>query len=247
MAGLVGLALAVQKALADEAKAIASLQVENPKLADAEQALAVIAAALASLQILEKEIGMIAMNSLADDTKKVVDNVKKSLPRIVTGAKETVSDLTNAVKDPKKVNKDDVRKAADKLGSKGSVTQQVTQGLKQLTDWKPPKGLSDVNVSGVLSLPAPSLGDNWKGTTVPGTLTVPSPSIHWSKHSMSTSSAAAAAAAGGKGDSDGEGEGEGGGGGGGGAAAGAAAGGKSCWHFESITNMTLPVHEQNLC
>lgn len=162
------------------------LQVDAPKLEDATHALAILAGAYASLQLLSKEVGMIATNSLPEETKKVMGNVKKTLPRIQSGVKDTITDLTNAIKDPKRINKDDLRKADSKLGKQGSLTQQVTPALKPLSEWKPPKGSNDINLSGILSLPAPSLGDNWKGTTIPGTLTVSSPSVPWSKASMSS-------------------------------------------------------------
>ncbi|KAL9021700.1 MAG: hypothetical protein Q9185_001064 [Variospora sp. 1 TL-2023] len=161
--GLIPLAIAIQKALAHVQRDITMLQVDSPKLDDAKHALAILAGGYASLQLLNTEIGMIATSSLPEETKKVIENVKKSLPRIQSGAKDTITDLTNAIKNPNKINKDDLRKADDKLGRQGSITQQVTPALKPLTDWNPPKGFNDINLSGVLSFPTPSLGDNWKG------------------------------------------------------------------------------------
>ncbi|KAI4184694.1 MAG: hypothetical protein LQ348_004511 [Seirophora lacunosa] len=210
--GLVPLAIAIQKALANVQKDITMLQVDAPKLEDATHALAILAGAYASLQLLSKEVGMIATNSLPEETKKVMGNVKKTLPRIQSGVKDTITDLTNAIKDPKRINKDDLRKADSKLGKQGSLTQQVTPALKPLSEWKPPKGSNDINLSGILSLPAPSLGDNWKGTTIPA-------------------AGAVGGASGGEGGGSGSGGGDGGGSGGGGGgsvagvAAGAAAGG----------------------
>ncbi|KAI4113428.1 MAG: hypothetical protein LQ345_005593, partial [Seirophora villosa] len=165
--GLIPLAIAIQKALANVQKDITMLQVDAPELEDATHALAILAGAYASLQLLSKDAGMIATNTLPEETKKVMGNVKKTLPRIQSGVKDTITDLTNAIKDPKRINKDDLRKADSKLGKEGSLTQQVTPVLKPLSEWKPPKGSNDINLSGILSLPAPSLGDNWKGTTIP--------------------------------------------------------------------------------
>ncbi|KAL8746688.1 MAG: hypothetical protein Q9184_007712, partial [Pyrenodesmia sp. 2 TL-2023] len=183
--GLIPLAKAVQKGMDKAQKAITTLSQANPpNVDDVNGVLGVLAGAYTVLTLLEKEAGMINTNSLPADIKKVIENIQGALPKINKGTSDTIDDLKNSVKDPKKVNKDDLRKADQLLGKQGSITGQVPQALTPLTDWKPPKGNDDIILRGILTIPSPSIGDNWKGTTISGTLTVPSPTLHWDQNIM---------------------------------------------------------------
>ncbi|KAI4181364.1 MAG: hypothetical protein LQ346_006800, partial [Caloplaca aetnensis] len=165
--GLVPLAIAAQKGIDKAQKAITPLSRANsPNADDVNVVLGVLASAYTVLTFLEKEVGMINRNSLSEDIKRIIDSIKKALPSITKGTSDTVDDLKNSIKDPTKINKDDIHKADQLLGKQGSITGQVTQALKPLTDWKPPRGNDDIILSGILTLPSPSAGDNWKGTTI---------------------------------------------------------------------------------
>ncbi|KAL8785611.1 MAG: hypothetical protein Q9213_003265 [Squamulea squamosa] len=199
-------------------EAIANLvQSKAPKSADVVATLGTLAAIYASQQLLNKEAAMLNIGSLPEDAKKAIESVKKTLPGIQGGTKEAIMYLTDSIKNPATVNKDDLRKPDGLLGQQGSVTKQVAPSLKQLADWKTPKGSNDVILSGILTLHSPSLGDNWRGTTIPGILTVPSPTIRWEKALLMANNAPGSSnAAGGSGGAGGGG----GDGGNGGAAAG---------------------------
>lgn len=104
---------------------------------------------------------------------------------------DTIANLEHSVKNPKTVDRDEIRKASHLLGQQGSITKQATAALKPLIDWKPPKGIGDIVIPGLLNLPSPSLGDVWKGTTVSSgslTLSIPSPTVHWDQSILSDSS-----------------------------------------------------------
>lgn len=211
--GLIPLAKAVQKGMDKAQKAITTLnQANSPNSDDVNGVLGVLASAYAILTLLEKEAGMINTNSLPEDIKKIVENIKKALPKINKGTSDTIDNLKNSIKDPKKINKDDLNKAEQLLGRQGSTTGQVTQALKPLTDWKPPKGNDDIILRGILTMPSPSVGDNWKGTTIPGTLTVPSPTLHWDQNIMDDHGGSGSNSGNGGGNGGGNGWGGGGGG-----------------------------------
>ncbi len=214
--GLVPLAIAAQKGIDKAQKAITPLsQANSPNADDVNFVLGVLASAYTTLTFLEKEVGMINTNSLSEDIRKIIDSIKKALPSITKGTSDTIDDLKNSIKDPKNINKDDIHKADQLLGKQGSVTGHITQALKPLTDWKPPKGNDDIILGGILTLPSPSVGDDWKGTTIPGTLTVPSPTLNWDHNIMDDHGGSSNPGNGG-GNSDGNGGGGGGGGEGGG-------------------------------
>ncbi|KAL8654527.1 MAG: hypothetical protein Q9210_001438 [Variospora velana] len=105
---------------------------------------------------------MINIKSLSSETQKVIEGVKKVAPELEKGTMDTITNLDNSVKDPKTVNKEDIKKASQLLGHQGSVVKQVTAALKPLIDWKPPKGIGEIVIPGLLNLPSPSLGDVWK-------------------------------------------------------------------------------------
>lgn len=213
--GLIPLAVAFQRELAETEQDLAKYggsgstkrdavqrrQATLPKPDDVKKALEKLASAYALLGLLEKEVGLIEINSLPADVQKIFDGIKKALPGIDSGTKAGITSLADSIKNPGQVNGQDIEKANSLLGEKGSVTQQVTATFKQLTGWKAPIGSNDIILPGLLTLPSPSLGDNWKGTVIPGVLTIPSPTLHWSKALMSGSNpgGAAGGAAGGAG------------------------------------------------
>ncbi|KAL8684791.1 MAG: hypothetical protein Q9224_006131, partial [Gallowayella concinna] len=180
---------------------------------DVKLTLETLASVYASLGLLEKEVALLNLNSLPGDIKKVVEALKQGLPGMDTGIKDGINNLANSIKDPKKVNMEDIKKANSLLGKDGTVTRQADSILKPLTQWMAPIGSNDIILPGILTLPTPALGDNWKGTTIPGVLTVPSPTLHWDQSLLAGSGTGADLGAGG-----------GGGGGGGGGAGGLLAG-----------------------
>ncbi|KAL8750833.1 MAG: hypothetical protein Q9199_006816, partial [Rusavskia elegans] len=140
VSGLVPLGVAVQKGLSEGQKATTNLaKSSSPKSDDVMEALGILAAAYASIQILGKEATMLDINSLPGDVKPVIEKFKTSLPSILTGTKDTITHLTDSIKDPAKVNKDDLKKADLLMGEQGSVTKQVSPNIKPLADWKLPK------------------------------------------------------------------------------------------------------------
>lgn len=180
VSGLIPLGVAVQNGLSEGQKATTNIAKSNsPKSDDVMEALGILAAAYASIQILGKEAAMLDINTLPGDIKPVIEKLETSMPLILTGTKDAITHLTDSVKDPATVNKDDLKKADQLMGKQGSVTKQVLPNIKPLTDWKLPKGANDIVLPGILTLPSPVLGDSWRGTVIPGTLTVPSPSIPW--------------------------------------------------------------------
>lgn len=207
--GLIPLAVAFQRELAgteqDLAKfsgsgstkrdAVQRRQATLPKPDDVKNTLEKLASAYALLGLLEKEVGLIDINSLPEDVRKIFDGIKKALPGIDSGTKAGITSLADSIKNPGQVNGQDIGKANSLLGEKGSVTQQVAATFKQLTGWKAPIGSNDIILPGLLTLPSPSLDDNWKGTVIPGVLTIPSPTLHWSKALMSGSNPGGAAGA----------------------------------------------------
>ncbi|KAL8681480.1 MAG: hypothetical protein Q9186_002426 [Xanthomendoza sp. 1 TL-2023] len=188
-------------------------QNSTPRPEDVKVTLETLASVYASLGLLEKEVALLNLNSLPGDIKKVVEALKQGLPGMDTGIKDGINNLANSIKDPKKVNMEDIKKANSLLGEAGTVTRQADSILKPLTQWKAPEGSNDIILPGILTLPTPALGDNWKGTTIPGVLTVPSPTLHWDQSLLAGSGTGADLGAGG-----------GGGGGGGGGAGGLLAG-----------------------
>lgn len=192
---LLPLAYAITKGFTQTQQAITTLaESRSPKVEDVKPTLEILTTVGVSLSILGATIPKLNFNSLPQDSKPIVQNLAKNMPSIEKGIKEAITDLTNAVKSPKKnVNVNDIRKAVQLLGKQGSVTQQITQAFKQLIDWKPPKGVGDIILPDSVTLPSPSLGDSWKGTTMKGTLSVPSPSVHWDKPSSSSSKSGSSA------------------------------------------------------
>lgn len=185
---IIPLTIGMVASLTQAQQAITALSESNsPKADDVKHALEILAATYASLGILGGTIPELDVNSLPQNSKPAIQNIAKTLPQIEQGTKDTITDVMSAVKDPKNVNINDIHKANQLLGKQGSVTQQVTPTFKQLTDWKPPKGIGDITLPGSVTLPSPSLADSWKGTTIPGTLTVASPSAHWDKPPLSSS------------------------------------------------------------
>ncbi|KAI4267005.1 MAG: hypothetical protein L6R35_006888, partial [Caloplaca aegaea] len=183
--GLVSLALAVQKGLVEVQSKISMLsQSRSPKADDVKRVLGTLHSTATSLKVLNKEAPMINMKSLSSETQKAIEGVKK-------GTMDTIANLEHSVKNPKTVDRDEIRKASHLLGQQGSITKQATAALKPLIDWKPPKGIGDIVIPGLLNLPSPSLGDVWKGTTVSSgslTLSIPSPTVHWDQSILSDSS-----------------------------------------------------------
>ncbi|KAL8767216.1 MAG: hypothetical protein Q9209_006221 [Squamulea sp. 1 TL-2023] len=180
--GLVPVAVAIQKGLLEGQKAITNLvQSKVPKSTDVVATLGTLAVVYASQQLLNKEAAMLKIGSLPKDAKKAIESVEKTLPKIQDEAKEAIRYLTDSITNPVAVNRDDLHKANGLLGQQASITKQIAPSLEQLANWKPPKGSNDVTLPGILSLPSPSLGDNWKGTTIPDILTVPSPTVRWDK------------------------------------------------------------------
>lgn len=178
VSGLVPLGVAVQKGLSEGQKATTNIAKSNsPKSDDIMEALGILAAAYASIQILGKEAAMLDINTLPGDIKPVIEKFETSMPLILTGTKDAITHLTDSIKDPATVNKNELKKADQLLGEQCSVTKQVSPNIKPLTDWKLPKGANDIVLPGILTLPSPVLGDSWRGTVIPGTLTVHSPSI----------------------------------------------------------------------
>ncbi|KAL8935604.1 MAG: hypothetical protein Q9216_005340 [Gyalolechia sp. 2 TL-2023] len=183
---LLPLAYGLTKGLKQSQQAITTLaESKSPKVEDANSALEVLTGVGISLSILGATIPKLNVNSLPQDSKPIIQNLAKSIPSFKKGIEEAIDDLTNAVKDPKDLNVGDIRKAEQLLGKQSSVTQQVTETFKQLTDWKPPKGIGDIILDSA-TLPSPSVGDGWKGTTV-NQISVPSPSVNWNKPSSSSS------------------------------------------------------------
>lgn len=208
VSGLVPLGVAVQKGLSEGQKATTNIAKSNsPKSDDVIEALGILAAAYASIQILGKEAAMLDTNTLPGDIKPVIEKLETSMPVILTGTKDAITHLTDSIKDPATVNKDELKKADQLMGKQGSVTKQVLPNIKPLTDWKLPKGANDIVLPEILTLPSPVLGDSWRGTVIPGTLTVPSPSIPWDAALLSLGSggdgAAGAGSTGGGGGGDG--------------------------------------------
>ncbi|KAL8985189.1 MAG: hypothetical protein Q9177_004504 [Variospora cf. flavescens] len=131
------------------------------------------------------------MKSLSSETQKVIEGVKKVAPDLEKGTMDTITNLDNSIKDLQTVNRNEIRKASQLLGQQGSITKRATAALKPLIDWKPPKGIGDIVIPGLLNLPSPSVGDVWKGTTVSSgslTLSIPSPTVHWDQSILSDSS-----------------------------------------------------------
>ncbi|KAL8830646.1 MAG: hypothetical protein Q9170_005645 [Blastenia crenularia] len=179
---MIPLGIGIANGLEHAQESITSLRQSNsPSHDDVKHTLEVLAAAGVTLSILTSTITGLHISSLPDTAKPIIQNLTKNLPQIEKGVKDTITDLTDAVKDPKNVNKDGIRKADQLLGKQGSLTQQVTQAFKQLTDWKPSQRIGDITLPNQVTLPSPTFGDNWKGTTIQGTLTVPSPSVNWDK------------------------------------------------------------------
>ncbi|KAL8892774.1 MAG: hypothetical protein Q9215_000366 [Flavoplaca cf. flavocitrina] len=180
VSGLVPLGIAIQKGLSEGQKSTTNLaKSSSPKAEDVTEALGILAGAYASIQILDKQARMLDINKIPPETKAVIEKFKTSLPSMLSGTKDTITHLTNSIKDPAKVNKDDVQKAEKFMGEQGSVSKQIASIIKPLVDWKLPKGVNDITLPGILTLKSPTIGDGWKGTTIPGTLTIPSPSITW--------------------------------------------------------------------
>ncbi|KAL8878659.1 MAG: hypothetical protein Q9198_003578, partial [Flavoplaca austrocitrina] len=180
VSGLVPLGIAIQKGLSEGQKSTTNLaKSSSPKAEDVTEALGILAGAYASIQILDKQARMLDINKIPPETKAVIEKFKTSLPSMLSGTKDTITHLTNSIKDPAKVKKDDVQKAEKFMGEQGSVSKQIASIIKPLVDWKLPKGVNDITLPGILTLKSPTIGDGWKGTTIPGTLTIPSPSITW--------------------------------------------------------------------
>ncbi|KAL8693261.1 MAG: hypothetical protein Q9224_003786 [Gallowayella concinna] len=190
--GLIPLAIGIQKGLLQGQEAITKLSQSNVPDAEAvEQAVIILARVYALEQMLDDELDMIKDNTIPSDAKNVIEQVKKSLPEIQGGTRDSINHLTNSIKEVSKikrvdrfgvkVNKEEIQKADQLLGKQGSVTQKVITTFKPLTGWKAPIGSNDIILPGKMTLPSPSLGDNWKGTTIPGILAVPAPTLHWDK------------------------------------------------------------------
>ena len=182
VSGLLPLGVAIQKGLSEGQKATTNLaRSGSPKPDDVMEALGVLAGAYASIQILDKQARMLDINKIPPETKPVLEKFKTSLPSMLSGTKDTITHLTNSIKDPTKVNKGDIQKADKIMGEQGTVFKQIAPIIKPLVDWKLPKGINDISLPGILTspLPSPTLGDGWKGTVIPGTLTVASPRIPW--------------------------------------------------------------------
>ncbi|KAL8671755.1 MAG: hypothetical protein Q9168_003750 [Polycauliona sp. 1 TL-2023] len=214
VAGLVPLAATVQKSLSEGQKAVTNLaKSDSPKSDDAVEALGILAGSFAAMQILSKQASMLDINSLPADAKPIVQKLKTSLPSMISGTRDTITSLTQSIKDPTKVNKDEIKKADMIMGEQGSVFKQIAPVIMPLIAWKLPKGSNDVVLPGILTLPSPTLGDLWKGTTIPGTLSVPSPTTPWEPALLLLIGAKNAAAAAGAAGAAGAGGGGGGGGG----------------------------------
>ena len=182
VSGLLPLGVAIQKGLSEGQKATTNLaRSGSPKPDDVMEALGVLAGAYASIQILDKQARMLDINKIPPETKPVIEKFKTSLPSMLSGTTDTITHLTNSIKDPTKVNKGDIQKADKIMGEQGTVFKQIAPIIKPLVDWKLPKGINDISLPGILTspLPSPTLGDGWKGTVIPGTLTVVSPRIPW--------------------------------------------------------------------
>ncbi|KAL8893276.1 MAG: hypothetical protein Q9192_005427, partial [Flavoplaca navasiana] len=209
VSGLVPLGVAIQKGLSEGQKATTNLaKSSSPKAEDVTEALGILAGAYAGIQILDKQARMLDINKIPPETKAVIEKFKISLPSMLSGTKDTITHLTDSIKDPAKVKKDDVQKAEKIMGEQGSVFKQSVSIIKPLVDWKVPKGVNDITLPGILTLKSPTIGDGWKGTTIPGTLTIPSPSITWDAALLPLAGAGAGeagAASGGKGGGKGNG------------------------------------------
>ena len=178
--GLVHLGVTIQKGLSEGQKATTNLDKSgSPKSDGVIEALGTLAAAYASIQMLDKQERMLDVNKIPPETKPVFERFKTSLPSMLSRTKDTITQLTNSIKDPAKVNKDDIQKAEKIMGEQGSVFEQIALIIKPLIDWKLPKEVKHITLPGILTLPSPTIGDRWKGTEIPGTLAVPSPSIPW--------------------------------------------------------------------
>lgn len=193
--GLIPLAVGIQKGMSQVQEPMIKLVQSNPpKVEDAKRAISFLARIYALQQTFGKEITLINVNTLPPDAKKVIQQIKNSWPGIQAGTKDSINHLATAIKDPVKIKRtrsDEIHQADQLVGKQGSVTQQVTRTLQPLTDWKPPSGSNDIIIlPGLLSLANPTLGDNWKGTTIPGTLSIPSPTLHWDQSLMFTTSIA---------------------------------------------------------
>ncbi|KAL9014930.1 MAG: hypothetical protein Q9173_000435 [Seirophora scorigena] len=130
------------------------------------------------LGLLEKEVGLMDIKSLLANDQEMFDGMRKALPDIDSGLKTGISSLSKSMKNPGQVNAQDIARANSLLGKQGPETQQVASTFKQLTGWKAPGGSND------FILPARRLVT---GTVIPGILTIPSPTLLWSKALMSGS------------------------------------------------------------
>ena len=181
------LGVGILKSFGKAQQQLDTLSQSNTTNATVVPVLGILAGAYTSLGIFAASLPKINPNSLPQDAKPIIQGIGKSIPQIQKGTQDTIDDLTKAISDPKNVNMDGIHKAQQSLGKQGSVTQQVEQAFKQLTDWKPPKGIGDITLPNSITLPSPTIGDNWKGTSTKDTLTVPSPSVNWDKPSSSSS------------------------------------------------------------
>ncbi|KAL8992214.1 MAG: hypothetical protein Q9169_007275 [Polycauliona sp. 2 TL-2023] len=180
VSGLVAAGVAAQKGLSEGQKAMTNLaKSDSPKSDDVMLALGTLGAAYASMQVLDKQARMLDIKTLPGDTKPFIEKFKTSLPSMISGTRDTITHLTNSMKNPARINKDDIKKADRIMGEQGSVFKQIVPVIKPLLDWKIPKGFNDIILPGILTLPSPTLGDKWTGTVIPNTLSVPSPSTPW--------------------------------------------------------------------
>lgn len=181
--GLLPLAYGIKKGFTKTKKSIDTLaESKSPTAEDTKRASEVLAGLGFSLGLFGATIPKLNFNSLPQDSKPIIRNLAEKMPSIQKGTQEAIDDLKNAIKDPKNVNIDKIRKAQQLIDRQ---IQQVTQPFKQLTDWKPPKGAGEMVLDSV-TLPSPTLGDSFKGTKI-GDISIPSPSINWNKPFVSSS------------------------------------------------------------